>query len=283
MSDRNGLGRGPRAGGVRTLAGLLAGILLSAVAPGESSAQISARPVTLEFPPGAVAERTVTVRNEGDAPRQFSFYSADYDRSEQGRFRFLELGEHTRSCQDRLSIQPDGVSVSPGGTAEIRVRMGPGPETCWSMVFAEVGGATRRGISVNQRIGIKVFGLGAGVEREGAVRSVTVEDGTESPVVRVLFANEGDMPLRVTGSMEVRSLQGASVWETDVEPFSVLPGRSLEVDVPVSAELEAGSYLAIPILDYGADALAGGQARFRLPLASSDSATAAPSGEGAGR
>jgi hypothetical protein len=262
---------------------LALGVALSVLPSTPASGQISARPVTLDFPAGAAAERTVTVRNEGDTPKEFRFYPGDFDRSRKGGFQFLEPGEHPRSCADRLRIQPDGVSVQPGETAEIQVWMEPGERTCWSMVFAEVGGATRRGISVNQRIGIKVFGLGDGAERDGTVRSVAVAGTPQSPVVRVEFENTGETPLRVTGTLEIRSLQGGAVRETDVEPFSVLPGRRLQVEVPVPPQLDPGSYLAIPILDYGAEALAGGQARFRLPLASSDSAAAAPSREGADR
>lgn len=262
------------------VAGMSAILLLM---PGAASGQISARPVTLDFPAGAATSRSVTVKNEGAAAKEFRFYPGDFDRSEKGRFRFMQLGEHPRSCADRLSVQPDGISLQPGETAEIQVRMEPGPRTCWSMAFAEVGGASRRGISVNQRIGIKVFGLGDGVQREGAVRSVTVQKGADSPVARVVFENSGEMPLRVAGTLEIRSLQGRSVREVEMESFSVLPGRSLQVEAPIPGDLDAGSYLAIPILDYGADALAGGQARFRVPLASSDATSTGSSGENAGR
>lgn len=83
--------------------------------------------------------------------------------------------------------------------------------------------------------------------------------------VAFAFRNPGDWPLRPSGAVEIRDAGGAVVATAPVPAFSVLPEheRRLRVSLPLESAAP-GRYLAVPILDFGADYLAGAQADFRI-------------------
>lgn len=80
--------------------------------------------------------------------------------------------------------------------------------------------------------------------------------------VSFVFRNAGEMPIRTDGYVELRTLAGRVVGRTRFDYFSVLPGHDRDGTVRVRARLAPGRYLAVPVLDFGADYLAGGQAVF---------------------
>lgn len=244
-----------------SLAALVAVVAVSAPA----SAQFSVRPVIHHYSPGSSATRIITVRNDGDAPRQLRIEVADFDRDPSGAHRFLAAGEHERSCAQRMEVFPDQLHLEPGASADVRVALDPGPRTCWSIVFAETVEGGREGIRIGRRIGAKIFGHGPGASRRLVVDSVTAEAGSDSVEVAFWVANRGGIPARPEGTVELRTVSGEVVGRRELRPFGVLPGRVRRVRVSVAAELDSGRHLAVPILDGGGDHLVGGQGAFRVP------------------
>ena len=232
---------------------LAAGLSLPAIA----RAQFSARPALLSF--DEATDRVVTVRNEGDTAIQVHVFPGDFDQSPSGGHTFLPFGEHPRSCRGQLEVTPDHLIIEAGGEAAVRVRLDPGADACWGLVYAEhrperVAGGAR----AVRRIAVQVHGAPAAAPRDGRVREVEVAAGE----VRFTFENQGAAHVRPEGRVEFRSLDGAVVAAVRVEPFGVLPGHTRSLRVPLPAELPAGELLAVPILDFGVEWLAGGQAMF---------------------
>lgn len=249
-------------GGIRGRSLALVGVMaLTIGAP--AAAQFSAQPVILELrtadsPSGAVFH----LRNESSEALQLRVYASDYDQPVGGGTVFMELGTHARSCADRLEVFPDNLTLAPRAVGEVRVRMAPGDSTCWALVFAQSVTRNAEGIQIAQRIGVRVYGVAAGARTEGEVRHVAVTTASDgSRAVDIEFSNTGTAPLRPGGEVEVRSTSGDLVAAVAVAPFSVLPGRTGRTKVPLDVGLVPGSYLLIPILDFGGDYLAGGQAR----------------------
>lgn len=234
--------------------------------PAGAGAQFSAQPVILEMRTGAsMATSGFSVRNESDAEMQLQVYAADFDQPETGGHEFLEAGEHARSCVRRLRFFPDNLVLPAGGEGEVRVLMEPGEETCWSLVFIQSVSRQGSGIQIAQRIGVKVYGISERAKAEGEIRSVEVQsDSAGARWLDVLFENSGDGPLRPEGEVEIRTETGDIVAVVPVRAFSVLPGRTRFARIPLEVDLEPGVYLAIPILDFGGDYLAGGQAIFSI-------------------
>lgn len=246
------------------LAALAALAALAGVVP--VSAQFSAQPVIVELgTSNEAAAAVITVRNESASPMQLQVYGSDFDQPEGGSHVFMALGEHAQSCASRMEILPDHLDLGPQGSGEVRVRMEPGDSPCWSLVFVQGLARDGAGIQVSQRIGVKVYGVNAGARADGEVRAVEVAgDGNGPRHVEVAFANTGTRPVRPEGELEIRSETGEVVSAVAITAFSVLPGRTIRTRVPLDVDLPAGLYLLIPILDFGGDYLAAGQALLEI-------------------
>lgn len=255
----------PAAAWRAVLVAALAALPATLSAPTPAEGQFSVRPVIHHFPAGESVTRVASVKNEGDRARQLRLYAADFDRSRSGKHRFMTAGEHERSCAGRLEVFPEQLRLEPGGSADVRITLRPGPRTCWSVIFVETVGADRGGVHIGQRIGIKVFGYGADSSPDASLDSVRVTPGERSVEVTFTVRNAGEVPVRPGGAVEIRTLAGRVVAEREIDPFGVLPGHDRAVTATVKTKLEAGRYLAVPILDIGAEYLLGGQAAFRAP------------------
>ncbi|MBW3553834.1 MAG: hypothetical protein KY466_09990 [Gemmatimonadetes bacterium] len=249
------------AGGRSVLPGALALLLLVSPVAG----QFSAQPVILEIrTANSASTTTFAVWNEGESALQLRIYAEDFDQHAGGGHAFMEPGTHPRSCADRLRFYPDNLLLEPRAAGDVRVLMEPGDSTCWSIVFVQSMARSRSGIQISQRIGIKVYGFSDRLVPEGEIRSVMVESDTaEGGLLAVIdFLNSGDAPLRAEGDIEIRTEEGEIVAVVPVAPFSVLPRRVRRTRIGLELALPPGRYLAIPVLDFGGDYLAGGQAVF---------------------
>ncbi|MCL7960210.1 MAG: hypothetical protein M8861_08465, partial [marine benthic group bacterium] len=65
--------------------------------------------------------------------------------------------------------------------------------------------------------------------------------------------------------VEVRDFRGTVVASSAVRAFTVLPGSKRQLAVRLPDELAPGQYLAVPMLDFGGEYLAGTQIPFRVP------------------
>lgn len=255
----------PRTDGRSALAGLAGLLFLMGATP--AAAQFSVSPVIVQIP--AVDEEPVRleVRNEGENTMQFRAYALDFDMSETGEHQFWEHGSRPRSCGDRVRIAPDAFSVPAGqaGSVSVALTPDPGGNTCWSMVLVETSGSSEGTILVNQRIGAKLYGLSDSAEIEGEVLGGSVTRDTLGMTVGFMVQNGGAWPLRPSGIVEIRDLRGEIVASHPVDAFSVLPERTRKIRVVVDDPgLLPGRYLAVPILDFGADYLSGTQIDFRV-------------------
>jgi len=252
-------------GGRSAVQGLALSVVLALTLASPLAAQFSATPVILDLVTGdSAAVGRVQVKNQGDAPLQLRFYAGDFEQTPDGEHKFMAAGTDEHSCADRMQLYPEGATLPAGGSVTVTVRLEPAPTACWSVVFAESGKRAANGITVAQRIAVKVYGSSRTGVRSGAVQAVEVLK-TPSLHAVVDFANTGDRALVVKGHLEVRTAAGTVVATAPVVDFSVLPGRHRVINVPMPKDLEPGRYLAIPILDFGGDFLAAGQALFEVP------------------
>ena len=244
----------------------LAGLLLS-WHPAPLAAQFAVSPVIVQVARSdGPASATIVVENEGEDLMRFRVYSLDFDQDRAGNHVFSEAGQLPESCAERLSFAPDALTIPAGGRATVQVRLDPGPDrTCWSMLFIESPSPSRSGVRVNQRIGVKLYGLGSAAGPAGGLTSADAHTDGGSLEVRFAFHNPGDHPVRPSGGVEIRDALGQVVASAPVHAFSVLPGHEREVSVSLPIEgVRPGRYLAVPMLDFGGDFLAGAQVDFRL-------------------
>jgi hypothetical protein len=234
--------------------------------PAVARAQFSAQPVILGLAPvdSAVAS-TVMVRNDGKESIQFRFRMGDFDQTAAGDHYFQPFGTNAHSCKGRVEVYPDQATLLGGENQEIRVRMLPGNATCWGVLFVEQRARNTVGLMVGQQIAVKIYGTRPLLEVKGGITSVKAAADTSGLRVAFDFKNDGEGPVRPSGTVEIRTPTGDVVASEAVDAFSVLPGHSRLVTVPVSQKLKHGRYVAVPVMDFGADYLAGGQATFEVP------------------
>lgn len=253
--------RGRRSAGIR-LAGVLA-LALARPAP----AQFSVSPVVVQIAATDAEAVRLTVRNEGENALQFRAYGLDFDMSADGRQTFWDPGSRPESCAARLRISPDAFSVGAGSESTIAVRLEPAASsaTCWSAVMIETSASAEGTILVNQRIGVHVYGLSPEGDPDGDVVEGAVDVTATAVNVGFIVRNLGEWPLRPRGVVEIRDATGRPVTERPIDAFSVLPDREREISVAVAGtDLPPGRYLAVPILDWGGEYLAGTQIDFRV-------------------
>lgn len=243
-------------------------LLLAAPATEELAAQISVQPVIVEMRvAGAAAATSFLVRNEATEPLALQVYASDFDQPLEGGHTFLASGQHPRSCADRVQYFPESFTLPAGGAQEVRLSMAPGAATCWSLVFVQTVPDASAAIAVAQRIGVKVYGVDPAAAPAGEIRAVALDPDPETRgmLLRLDFENQGEDPLRPEGELEIRGMDGNVLGVAPIPAFSVLPGHVRRTVVALELDLPPGEYLAIPILDFGAEYLAGGQAVFRVP------------------
>lgn len=226
-------------------------------------AQFSVLPGVVHLAAEDSAEVTVVqIRNEGEGPMQFRIYLNDYDQAEDGDYAFQAFGQSAGSCAGRISFYPDNAVLSPGERQDIQVRMEPGP-ACWGLLFVESAAGEDGQVRVAQRIGVRVLNAPASLSRDGEVAQVQATQA-DSVAVEVLFRNLGAAPVELRGTVEIRDLGGNAVASAGVGPLGVLPAHARRISVALPQRLAPGQYLAVPVLDFGADYLAGGQALFTV-------------------
>lgn len=246
----------------------LAGFGLFFGAPPAAQAQYSVDPVIVHFLSSNSSRSSATrIKNDGSQALEVRLYVNDFEQDELGVHNFLPAGEGSRSCESVLSVTPDAVTVPPGESRYVNISFDPWPgeDTCWSMVFAETMARVSNGLRVRQRIGVKVYGLAEEGEPAGEITVAEIRTGEEGPQLVFEFENPGTWPVRPEGTVEIRDYQGRVIRTIDIRRFSVLPGQGRKVSVPVGEGLVAGDYLAVPVLDFGAEYLAGAQVTFSVP------------------
>lgn len=224
------------------------------------AAQFAAYPVMMTLETGSSpAVASFTVENHGAAALEVVVYLGDYERAPDGGHSYLPFGEHEGTCAGRLRAFPDQLAIAPAGRAEVQVRVESGPATCWGMVFVEHRSSSSLGLTVAQRIAVKVVGQQTGLPRAGAVLGM-VADTVDPPAVRIAFENQGPGALRPRGEVEIRSFDGEVVAVAPMAAFEVLPSRRRILRVPLDElALPPGRYVAVGIVDFDGEYLAGGQ------------------------
>ena len=256
------------AGRPRIAVGLLACVAF--LAPASGRAQFSVSPVILTLPrevDGGTSVGLLSIRNESEGSMEFRLQSVDFDQSPEGDHTYFPSGSHPSSCGDDVRITPDALSIEAGESQQVRFEIpgGSRDESCWFMVFVESPAISEAGVVINQRIGVKVFGIGELTSPGGEFHagSIVEEDGNRS--VELEYANPGGAPAWPVGAVEVRDFRGAVVASSAVRAFTVLPGSKRQLAGQLPAELAPGHYLAVPMLDVGGGYLAGTQIPFRVP------------------
>lgn len=224
-----------------------------------------------------------SLTNTTDAPVQATISRSDWDRVENGDNRFLPAGSTGKSCGQMLSVSPLSVRIEPHGSRVVRLGVQSNAaltSECWDIVFIEEvpQRAATKGNSLQYifRTGVKVYVAPPGLARDGAIENMEIVDapaksatnaarnastvsGSAKRQVAVRFHNTGAMHLVAKGHLEFRRLDNSLARQVPIEEFPTLPGATRRVLIDIPADLAAGDYVVLALIDFGGAELVAGQ------------------------
>ncbi len=179
-----------------------------------------------------------------------------------------------RSDGDWITVSPTEFTIAQGKTQEVtftvHVPATGVSGTYWGAILIQGSPreVKRQGTTVLavERFGVKVYVTITGTEvRAGRVIGIR-EIALKPLTFTVTFENTGNVQLQPTGAITIISQKGETMRTIPVEKFPVLPGavQIITVKDPSSTPLPPGIYLARVAIDYGGEAMVGGQRAFRV-------------------
>ena len=253
------------------------------------AAQFTIDDLELHFTPQSAQPltRLIPIRSEIDSVQQVRIVVKDWVRDSLGGNVMSDYGAHASSCGARLEVFPLTIQLGANATEFIRVTFSPtaAPDPgCWAIVLGETvrpprapsatGGAS---VTITTLIGVKVYVHTPEAKAVGAILSADVEEFWErkeragqpldSTFVRQLalrFENTGTAHLRVKSSAEIRDEATTIVAQLAGPEAYMTPGSYRDILVRLPS-LQRGRYVAVLLLDYGADEITAAQIEFEVP------------------
>lgn len=217
--------------------------------------------------------RTFVVRLEREAvrgvprePVRFTVAPGDWDISRSGEVILAPAQSLPASANAWMMFSPAECTLPPGGSQQVRVtisvprEMPPGVYRA-GLFFEEHStlppqqGVPRR-VVIRYRMSTLIYVVVPPLEKKITVRDVEVKGSAEAGlVIRAVLENRGTVHLRPQHWAEVRDGEGKLLVRTDPLPtMVVLPGRELEVELPLPRDLpRAPSYQIRYLVDAGRD------------------------------
>jgi P pilus assembly chaperone PapD len=282
--ERAGVERGGRVRGtVLALCGVI-GVVVSQSA----SAQLLVDPLEVTILAAGTnrVSASFSLANTSDKAVQATITRSDWLRLENGDNQFVPNGSTGASCGAMLGVSPLSIRVEPHGTRIVRLSAQPGAalaKECWDIFFVEEvpQRASTKGNSLQYifRTGVKVYVAPPGLSRDAAIENMAIEDvalpratSSTTPVktvstvppatkrqISVRFHNTGGMHLLGKGRLEFRRLDNSLAAEVPIPEFPTLPGATRKVMIDLPANLAAGDYVVLALIDFGGSELVAGQ------------------------
>lgn len=262
--------------------GWLAGMSLVAVTARAQGITVSPMLVEANLSPGQQHTETVRIENSTMQAMRVAIVPADFVMDGSGAVDLLDFGSSPYSLANRLAVSAEELLIDPGEVARVSVSIAcpvdavPGSRWGCLVVEAEGGsgilGAGDASVAVRTRFVVALLQRDSRIRsREGDVTAMEVEvlgrgaGRTPAAIVAATFKNTCSDILTVDVRFEVRDLFGVAVGIAQIEKRVVLPGskREFRVQLPATG-WSPGQYLALAIVDFGGERLAGGQWPFEI-------------------
>jgi P pilus assembly chaperone PapD len=282
--ERAGVERGGRVRGTVLALCAVIGVVVSQSA----SAQLLVDPLEVTILAAGTnrVAASFSLANTSDKAVQATITRSDWLRLENGDNQFVPTGSTGTSCGAMLGVSPLSIRVEPHGSRIVRLSAQPGAavtKECWDIFFVEEvpQRASTKGNSLQYifRTGVKVYVAPPGLSRDGSVENMAVEDvplpratSSTTPVktatnvppatkrqISVRFHNTGGIHLLGKGRLEFRRLDNSLAAEVPIPEFPTLPGATRKVMIDVPANLAAGDYVVLALIDFGGSELVAGQ------------------------
>lgn len=213
----------------------------------------------------------LVVRNTTDARLQGQVTLEDWDRAPDGANRFHKSGTLPHSCGESLRVFPMALTLAPGESQSLRIDYTGGDRTaeCTALIVVEESRSAAgraAGVSVNMRMGLKVYVMPASGIAGGEVTDVVVTAAAsvvDSSVVTVTYRNDGNRHVQAKGRLEVRRDDNSVVTSLPLPTVYALGGAVMQTKATLPT-LPIGKYILLAIYDYGGSDLAAAQLEYEV-------------------
>jgi len=234
--------------------------------------------------PGVEFNDSFTVINHGEQPQRVEISTFDWDRDIYGNERYYTPpGELPRSLAKYLTFYPTMMELGPGESEEVNFTIKTEEPGChWILFFVKGSIPIKKETGVIKSkegkeltfesetlpaMGVTIWQVDPTDEIvNGKVVGMEVEQSPGEVLVKILFENNGTVPLRPRGWVELRNVEAETIANVDIKWFRVLPygaRRLLEVSINVEGKLKPDEKcLTLGVIDYGAEQLVAGQKTF---------------------
>lgn len=249
----------------------------SAIVQGAVSLDVWPPRVDLNVIPGEDRTGVINVRNTGNERAQVFCYISDLAMDKHGNLQFPEGGTLPTSCEPWIIINPENFTISQGVSQQVRYTFKV-PDDASGSYLSSVFFQTKpqedvkkSGSKLSARVGV-LFNIaitGTGI-KDGEISSLSLSNTVRSNTAQVElgFVNKGNMLLRPTGTVEIKTDDGWTVEKLalNADRQAVLPRSERIFRIPLPA-VKPGSYNLFATVDYGGSEILSGEARVNLILA----------------
>lgn len=226
----------------------------------------------------------INVDNKGSTVVRVSAYITDVGMDKNGEVSFPEGGTLPFSCEPWLLVNPEQFSLSQGSNQKVRYTIKV-PRDASGTYLASIFFQTKpddrplaTGSAISARISsmiiVNVTGSGSKAAELFSMGTRQTSDGRQTQV-ELGIRNKGNVMLRPTGTVEIKSEAGWTVEKVNFnqDKQAVLPFSERLFPIPVSAQVEPGSYRLIATIDYGGRELLAGESKINLIAAAAPKPT----------
>lgn len=265
-----------------TLLSSLAGVLVAS-ARAQIGAEISPARVHVSAQPGETLTGTVALRNPTGTTMTFAVAPSDFALDPQDKIVPLPVNSLPASMASWLHVGSSSLDLAPGASTtlhySISVPKGATPGTHWGMVLFRTGtgGATGQSKGVGMGTAVQIAFITyvdvGKLSYKGTIADISLVQGTapDAPSshatsdVRITFKNTGNAVMGLQGKLQIRTSQGKLVHVYQLPQMASLPSSVTVLDVALDPPLDAGSYLATALVNYGTSSVIAGQAEIHVP------------------
>lgn len=269
---------------IQPLMVLCVGLLAFAARPAKA---FDVTPISYEIDAERGESYVGTIQVTGGADEEsVAVYVSDWDRLPNGDRVDNAPGKLPRSCGTWLSVSPSQFTVSTKNNVQVRYSFTV-PESAtgsyWTYIMLE--GVPRAmpplkrsgknpgvGITATMRYAVRiVVNLNEEQNVLGKINQVEILASPESDpaqseglMARFLFENAGNTFINARYYLELRSLNGETLYRSEIKEFYAFPASEYWVGLPVEQDIPEGKYLALFVVDYGGSARIASETRFTV-------------------
>ncbi|MGE5558668.1 MAG: hypothetical protein ACM3WV_08655 [Bacillota bacterium] len=219
--------------------------------------------------PGGVYNGHLWVNGSPDRALQIRGYAQDWYLKSTGEMVCLQPNSLKRSAAGWIRFEPANFVIPAGGRQKVKFTVTV-PENAeggyWSLIFFQTVQAApknKTALTISGRLGV-TFHIATGnpvakVQLNQLKLSWNLSKRKITGTVKL--SNVGNVLLHYQGRLEIRDLSNKIVARTVIQKSAVLPESYRTISLVCSGgPLPRGKYMALAIIDYGGDHLAGAQA-----------------------